>query len=90
MTTTSQKWWISTWSVLLVFAIFNPLTYFITDKLFGMLGAHTIKASNGLFEFSEPTMFGFVLHLVVFFLLVRAMMQFNLPGTKDKDNYNYN
>jgi hypothetical protein len=87
MTTSSQKWWISTWSVLLVFAIFNPLTYFITDKLFGMIGAHTIKGNNGPFKLSTPTMFGFVLHLVVFFLLVRAIMQFNLHGTK-VDKYN--
>jgi hypothetical protein len=80
--TTSQKWFISAWSVLFVFVIFNPLTWFLTNSLFGMLGAPTIQKSNGPFALATPTVFGFVLHLAVFFILVRVMMEVNLPGSK--------
>jgi hypothetical protein len=79
----TEKWSISVWSVLAVFVIFNPVTYWITNKLFGLLGAHTLQMDEGPLTFAAPTMFGFTLHLVVFFLLVRVMMEIKLPGVKD-------
>lgn len=80
----TEKWSISAWSVMAVFVIFNPLTYWITNKVFGLLGAPTIQGRSGPLAFAAPTMFGFTLHLIVFFLLVRAMMEIKLPGVKDK------
>lgn len=81
--TSPEKWSISAWSVLAVFVIFNPLTYWITNKVFGLLGAPTIKGHSRPLAFAAPTMFGFTLHLIVFFLVVRAMMEIKLPGVKD-------
>jgi hypothetical protein len=75
-----KKWSISLWSVLTVFIVFNPVTYFITNSIFSMVGLHTIKKSNGVLGFSTPTIFGFVLHLFVFMFLVRLMMDIKLPG----------
>ena len=73
------------WSVVAVFVIFNPLTFWITNKVFGLLGAPTIQGPRGgrPLAFAAPTFFGFTLHLIVFFLLVRAMMEIKLPGVKD-------
>ena len=82
--TSLEKWSISAWSVLAVFVIFNPLTYYITNKVFGMIGAPTIQKSNGPLVLATPTTFGFILHLIVFFFLVRAMMEIKLPGTDDE------
>jgi hypothetical protein len=80
----SQKWVISAWSVLVVFLIFNPITYFITNYIFTFIGAPTTQntenTENGPFEFRAPTLFGFVLHMVVFLLLIRGMMEIKLPG----------
>jgi hypothetical protein len=80
MPTNSQKWIISSWSVLLVLLIFNPVTYYITNLLFGFLGTSTIKVNKGPITFSAPTIFGFGLHLLVLVVLTRLMMDFKLPG----------
>ena len=82
----TEKWSISAWSVLAVFVIFNPLTFWITNKVFGLLGAPTIQGPRGgrPLAFAAPTFFGFTLHLIVFFLLVRAMMEIKLPWVKDQ------
>jgi hypothetical protein len=79
--TSSEKWIISAWSVLAVFVILNPLTYFITNSIFSIIGAPTIQNSKGPLGLAAPTLFGFVLHLVVFFLLIRVMMEIDLPGS---------
>lgn len=75
----TEKWIISAWSVLAVLLIFNPLTYYATNYIFTLLGAPTIQNDPGPLEFSAPTIFGFVLHLVVFLLLTRGMMELPLP-----------
>lgn len=77
--TSSDKWAISAWSVLLVFLIFNPVTYYVTNYIFSLLGAPTIQNNAGPLQFSAPTAFGFVLHLVVFLLLIRGMMELKIP-----------
>ena len=79
--TSSEKWIISAWSVLAVFVILNPLTYFGTNYIFSILGAPTIQNSIGPLGLAAPTKFGFVLHLVVFFFLIRVMMEIDLPGS---------
>jgi hypothetical protein len=76
----NKKWSISVWSVLVVFLIFNPVTYWITNKVFGSLGAPTIKGGGDPLDFAAPTMFGFILHLIVFLLVVRGMMDIKLLG----------
>ena len=72
-----QKWVISAWSALAFIVISNPFTYKLTNFIFGSISFQfkTLN-SNGC-----PTLFGLLLHTVVFFFLVRIMMEGKLPGT---------
>jgi len=77
----TEKWVISAWSVLVVLLIFNPVTYYVTNYIFSLIGAPTLQnETENPLEFGAPTIFGFVLHLVVFLLLIRGMMEISLPG----------
>ena len=75
--TSSEKWTISTWSVVAVILLFNPLTFKITNILSLLSPYLATTRSYG------PTMFGYFLHFVAFFFLVRVMMEIKLPGVKD-------
>ena len=76
--TNKQKWIISLWSVLPFLIFASPVAYWLTNLLLSPLG---VRTSNGGGPFRAcPTVFGFLLHAVVFFLAVRAMMQVKLPG----------
>ena len=81
--TSKEKWTISAWSVLAVILIFNPVTYRLTNKIFSIAGAPTLKSNSGPLTLVAPTWFGLILHFVVFFALVRGMMEIKLPGVKD-------
>lgn len=71
----SAKWAISAWSVLAYLLVTNIFTYKLTNFLFSSVSSSLATVdSNG-----APTVFGYCLHLVVFFLLVRGMMEINLP-----------
>jgi hypothetical protein len=78
--TSTKKWVISLWSLLAVILIFNPITYWVTNKLFSIAGKPTLQFDDDPMAMVAPTYFGFVLHLIVFFLVVRGMMQLKLPG----------
>jgi hypothetical protein len=78
--TSTKKWIISLWSLLAVILIFNPITYWVTNKLFSISGNPTLQRDDDPMAMVAPTYFGFVLHLIVFFLVVRGMMQLKLPG----------
>jgi hypothetical protein len=71
-----QKWIITAWSLLLVIILFNPLTFKITNIL-SMISPNLATTS-----YSGPTLFGYTLHYIVFFFIVRGMMEMKLPGTK--------
>jgi hypothetical protein len=74
-TPNQQKWIISTWSLLLLVVLFNPLTFKITNILSMISPSLTTTSYNG------PTIFGYMLHYIVFFFLVRCMMEMKLLGT---------
>jgi hypothetical protein len=42
-----------------------------------------LQSKSSAFNLIAPTWFGFILHLIVFFLLVRLIIMIKLPGTKD-------
>ncbi len=78
--TTVKKWIISVWTLIAVILVFNPVTYWVTNKVFSLLGAPTLERHARPLTLVAPTWFGAVVHLVVFFLLTRAMMEIKLPG----------
>ena len=66
------KWQISLFSALIFILVVHPMTYKLTQKLFGgLLGR--ISDSSGC-----PTAIGLVLHTIVYVLLVRGSMDVNL------------
>lgn len=75
--TSKEKWIISAWSVLAFFLVTNPITYIITNKLRSINPILATLNTDG-----SPTEFGYVLHLLVFFLGIRLMMEVKLPGLK--------
>jgi hypothetical protein len=81
--TTHKKWYISIWSVIVVLFIFNPVTYWVTNYIFSSIGYNILKVNKGPFELVAPTIFGFILHLIVFLLVVRLMMDIKLLGTSE-------
>jgi hypothetical protein len=67
----SDKWRFSIYSALVVLIVFNPWTYKLVNSLLsGLVGS---IAKDGC-----PTPIGFAIHLVVFTLIVRYMMDLNL------------
>ena len=77
MSENKEKWIISGWSTLAFFIITNPITYRITNFLMFINPAFATINTNGC-----PTIFGYTLHLLVFFFTVRLMMEFKLAGIK--------
>ena len=66
------KWQISFFSALIFILVVHPMTYKLTQKLFGgILGR--ISDSSGC-----PTAVGLALHTIVYVLLVRGSMDINL------------
>ena len=78
--TNKEKWIISIWSVLVYFLITNPFTYMITNILGSINPILATVNKDG-----RPTIFGYVLHLLVFFFIVRLMMEIKLFGVKKND-----
>ena len=74
-----KKWIISAWSVLTVLVVFSPIVYWVTNNVFGLFGAPTLKERKGPLTLVAPTFFGFVLHLIVLFFTFRYMMDLPLP-----------
>ena len=79
VTKNKEKWLISLYAVIVYVLVTNPFTYRLTNFL-GLISPelHTIDG-NGC-----PTVFGYVLHMLVFLLLVRVMMEVKLVGVKDQ------
>jgi len=64
-----NKWAIAFAFGLLFALISSRALYCLTDSLFCPLGLHTYCLSN-----YGPTMFGFIVHIIVFILLVRLIL----------------
>lgn len=71
--TEAQKWSISAWSALVAALVFSPFAYNLTNGIAQMIGMNTVEAG-------APTMFGLIIHALVYMVLVRLMMNVNLPG----------
>ena len=74
----NKKWLISMYAVVVFVLVSNKYTYDLTDNL-RLLNEQLATVD----EHGNPTVFGFALHSLVFFLLVRAMMEVKLPGVKN-------
>lgn len=72
MPSSSQKWQISLFSLFLFVVVVSPMTYRLTDQLLGGIIGRIVQPSGC------PTTIGFVLHALVFLLLVRYSMDLNL------------
>ena len=71
MSTSSQKWNISLFSVLIFLLVVNPYTYGLTDYIFrSFLGRISVGGC--------PTTLGLLLHAIVYLLLVRYSMDLNI------------
>ena len=66
------KWQISLFSALIFILVVHPMTYKLTQKLFGGLIGRVSDASGC------PTTIGLALHTLVYILLVRGSMDLNM------------
>lgn len=66
------KWQISLFSALIFILVVHPMTYKLTQKLFGGLIGRVSDASGC------PTTIGLALHTLVYILLVRGSMDLKL------------
>ena len=73
MASSTQKWQITFFSAFIFLLVVNPYTYKLTQKIFGDLLKIGTVATNGC-----PTVFGLILHTIVYVLLVRFSMDLNL------------
>jgi hypothetical protein len=72
LSSTMQKWKYTLITTFILFLIFNHYAFILTDKLLSpFLGK--ISTSNGC-----PTTIGFILHLVVFTLIIRYTMDLHI------------
>ena len=67
-----DKWRYTLYTTFIFLLVVNPLTYKLTNQLFSKLFGK-IASSNGC-----PTMGGILLHAIVFTLVLRYMMDFDL------------
>ena len=67
-----DKWRYTLYTTFVFLLVVNPLTYKLTNQLFSKLFGK-IASSNGC-----PTMGGILLHAIVFTLVLRYMMDFDL------------
>ena len=65
----STKWFISLWSVIIFIIVSNPFTYIFTNKLKNINPNLNTLDSQG-----RITVFGYILHMVIFLLIVRISM----------------
>jgi len=72
MPSSSEKWNISLFSLLIFIIIVNPYTYELTNSLLKTLVGPLVVGGC-------PTTTGLVIHSIVYLLLVRGSMDLNLP-----------
>ena len=71
MPTSSEKWNISLFSLIIFIIVVNPFTYVLTNSIFKPLFGPLVI--NGC-----PTTVGILIHSIVYFLLVRFSMDLKL------------
>ena len=67
-----DKWRYTLYTTVIFLLVVNPYTYKLTNKLFSKLLGPIANASGC------PTMVGIILHAVVFTLLLRLLMDFDI------------
>ncbi len=72
MSSSYMKWQITLFSAFIFILVIHPLTYQLTQKLFGQI-LGKIADSNGC-----PSTIGLILHTIVYIILVRGSMDMNL------------
>ena len=72
MPSSTEKWNISLFSLIIFIIVVNPYTYTLTNSLLKSLVGPLIVAGC-------PTATGLVIHSIVYLLLVRGSMDLNLP-----------
>lgn len=75
-----KKWIISAYSLIIYLVVNNKFTYKITNFVL-----KKISPKLSTWENDKPTLYGYGIHMVVFFLLVRAIME--LPGVTEEKDY---
>jgi hypothetical protein len=71
-TTSADKWRYTLYTTFLLLILFNPWTYRLVHKLLGsIIGA--IANKDGC-----PTMLGFIIHAIVFTVILRILMDINV------------
>jgi len=71
--TSADKWRYTLWTTLVFLIIVNPYTYKLTQQLFSGILGQIANPTTGF-----PTTVGIALHAVVFTLIVRYMMDFDI------------
>jgi len=66
----ADKWKYTLLTTVILLIVFNPMTYQLTDGLLGDLLGKLATGSGGC-----PTWLGFGVHVVVFTLLLRGVME---------------
>ena len=67
--TNAEKWYYTIITTVIFLFVTNPLTYVFVNGTVGRLIGKKISSVSGC-----PTMFGMILHAIVFTLVVRAVM----------------
>jgi hypothetical protein len=68
----SDKWRFTLYTTLVLFILFNPWTYNLVDKLVSNIIGHTAN------QVGCPTVLGFTVHLIIFTIIIRYMMDMHL------------
>lgn len=70
--TSLDKWRFTLYTVIVFLLVVNPYTYILVNKLFGKI-IGKIADSTGC-----PTTIGFIVHTLVFTLILRFIMDFDI------------
>ena len=68
----SDKWRFTLYTTLVLIILFNPWTYNLVDSLVSKIIGHT--ANQG----GCPTLLGFAVHVIIFTLVIRYIMDMRL------------
>lgn len=67
--TSSMKWWAAFLYAILALLVFNALAYNLTNALITAIGLPSILKAPGV-----PNAAGLILHVIIYFFLVRLIM----------------
>ena len=80
-----QKWIVCSYITLWYIIVTNAYTFKLTNMIFTPLGKMANVDAATCDVFAKPTMFGVIVHVIVFFLGVRAIMKIPVPDPTTSD-----